>query len=146
MDTIERMPVAEDLFRWSGEGVALVSSRCAGCGTHYFPKCVSCRNPLCEDKSVEEALIGRRGRLHSYTVQAYRPPALFRMEPFEPYTIGLVELDEGLRVLGILTGCEPDDIRIGMAVELTVRTLHTDAKGRPVVTYAYTPTTERSLS
>ena len=53
----------------------------AGCGTHYFPKSLSCRNPQCDVKTVEEALLGRTGQLYSYTVQAYRPPALFRMEP-----------------------------------------------------------------
>ncbi|MDX6298707.1 MAG: uncharacterized protein QOI51_2564 [Nocardioidaceae bacterium] len=79
-----QLPVAEDLFRWSGGGAALVGSRCRGCGSHYFPKCLSCRNPDCTDKAVDEVLLGRRGVLRSYAVQAYRPPALFRMEPSRP--------------------------------------------------------------
>jgi uncharacterized OB-fold protein len=144
--TIEHVPVAEPLFRWSDDGVFLVGSRCAGCGTHYFPKCLSCRNPGCDEKSVEEVSFGSSGRLYSYTVQSYRPPPLFAMEPFEPYAIGLVELPEGLRVLGMLTGGELDDIRIGMPVELTVRTLRTDEAGREIVTYAYAPSSEEARS
>ena len=133
------VPVVEGLFRVSAGGVALVGTRCTGCGTHYFPTSLSCRNPQCEAKTVEEALLGRRGRLFSYTVQAYRPPALFRMEPWAPYAIGLVELPEGLRVMGMLTGCEPDDLRIGMALELVVEPLYRDEAGRDVLTYKFAP-------
>jgi hypothetical protein len=142
MKSVEQLPVAKDLFRWSEDGVALVGSRCTGCGSRYFPKSLSCRNPACEDKAVEETLMGRHGRLHSYTVQGYQPPALFRMEPFEPYAIGLVELPEGLRVLGMLTGCELSEIQIGMPVELTVEALYTDESGREVLTYKYAPSQE----
>jgi hypothetical protein len=144
--TAEQRPVAQDLFRWSADGAALVGSRCSGCGSHYFPMSVSCRNPACADKTVEEALIGRRGRLYSYTVQCYRPPALFGMEPFEPYAIGLVELPEGLRVLGMLTGCELAEIRIGMPVQLRVERLYTDEAGPEVLTYKYAPGPEEETS
>lgn len=146
MQTIKQVPVADDLFQWSGGGVALIGTRCSGCGTHYFPKCLSCRNPLCEKKTVEEALIGRQGRLCSYTVQTYRPPALFRMEPWAPYAIGLVELPEGLRVMGMLTGCDLDDIKIDTPMKLTVEALYTDEFGRDVLTYKYAPSREGELS
>ena len=139
MTTTDRVPVADGLFRWTDDDAALVGSRCAGCGAHYFPTSLSCRNPTCDDKSVAEVLLGRHGTVYSYTVQVYRPPALFRMEPFAPYAIGLVELAEGLRVMGKLTGCAPEEIRIGMPVALTVEALYTDEGGREVLTYAYAP-------
>ena len=86
--------------------------------------------------------MGRRGRLYSYTVQAYRPPALFRMDDWAPYAIGLIELPEGLRVLGMLTGCELSDIHIDMPLELVIETLYRDENGRAVATYKYSPTTQ----
>jgi uncharacterized OB-fold protein len=132
--------VADGLFTTDAVGPALVGTRCTGCGTHYFPKSLSCRNPDCATKVVEDVLLGRSGRLYSYTVQAYRPPALFRMEPWAPYVIGLVELPEGLRVLGMLTGCEPDQVRIDMDLELVLEPLHRDESGRDVLTYKYAPT------
>lgn len=132
-------PVAEGLFRRTPEGPALVASRCTGCGTHYFPTSLSCRNPGCSAKQVEEAEIGRTGRLYSYTVQAYRPPALFRMDDWAPYALGLVELPEGLRVLAMLTGCAHDEIAVDMPLELVVETLYTDDDGREVATYKYAP-------
>lgn len=146
MDVTQQVPVAEDLFRADTEGPALVGTRCTGCGTHYFPKSLSCRNPDCDAKTVEEVLLGRRGRLYSYTVQAYRPPALFRGDPWAPYAIGLVDLPEGLRVMGMLTGCEPEEIRIEMPVELLVEPLYRDEAGREVLTYKYAPSAEGAAS
>jgi uncharacterized OB-fold protein len=107
---------------------------------------LSCRNPKCEAKEIEDALLGRRGTLYSYTVQGYRPPPLFGMEPWAPYAIGLVEIPEGLRVMGILTGCDLDEIRIGMPVKLVVKPLYTDASGRAVLTYKFAPLLEEEAS
>ncbi len=139
MASTQQVPVAQDLFRDADDGAALVGTRCTGCGTHYFPKSLSCRNPACEAKAVEEVLLGRRGRLYSYTVQAYRPPALFRGEPWAPYAIGLVELPEGLRVMGMLTCIAQDDLRIDLPAELVVEPLYRDDAGRDVLTYKYAP-------
>jgi uncharacterized OB-fold protein len=50
-----------------------------------------------------------------------------------------VELTNGLRVMGMLTGCALDDIRIDMPVELTVEALYRDETGREVMTYKFKP-------
>lgn len=139
MNPPRQIPVAEDLFRWAGHEPALLGSRCAGCGAHYFPKALSCRNPSCEDKRLEQALLGRTGRLWSWTVQAYRPPALFRMDDWQPYAIGLVEIPEGLRILGMLTGCALDELHVDMPVELVTEPLYRDEEGTEVLTYKYAP-------
>ena len=139
MQTTIQMPVAENLFQGKGASARLIGTRCMSCGTHYFPKSLSCRNPQCRDKKVEDALFGRYGTLYSFTLQKYRPPALFRMDDWAPYTIGLVELPEGIRVMGMLTGCRNDEVHIGMQLELTVETLYRDEEGREVLTYKYMP-------
>jgi len=61
------------------------------------------------------------------------------MEPFEPYGIGLIELPEGIRVMGMLTGCELDDIKIGMDVELVIEKLYQNEQGDDVVTFKFKP-------
>ena len=139
MKTIEQIPVAEDLFRWSTGVAELIGSRCNGCGTYYFPKCLSCRNPGCTRKQVEEIPLSRQGNLHSYTIQGYRPPPLFKMDAWTPYALGLVELPEGLRVMGMLSGFTLDDIRIDTAVEVTLEPLYLDESGREVLTYKFRP-------
>jgi uncharacterized OB-fold protein len=135
--------VAADLFTLdeatTGAGTALLGSRCTGCGTHYFPRAVSCRNPECTAKELEPAELGRTGTLYSWTVQNYQPPALFRVDDWKPYAIGVVELPEGLRVLAMLTGAPPGEIPIGAELTLTNLPLYRDGDGQPVVTYAYAP-------
>ncbi len=133
-------PVAADLLHVDGDDVALLGSRCEGCGTRYFPRAVSCRNPDCEDKVLADVELGRTGELYSWTVQHYRPPALFQVDDWQPSAVGVVELPEGLRVLAMLTGANPGEIPIGTPMRLTTAVLYTDdATGRPVITYAYAP-------
>ena len=131
--------VAEDLFRIDEVGTALLGSRCAGCDTTYFPQAVSCRNPECERKELEVTTLGRTGTLFSWTVQHYQPPALYRVDDWQPYAVGLVELPEGLRVLAMLTGAPPGEIPIGEPLTLTTVPLYRDDEGRDVLTYAYAP-------
>ncbi len=146
MRTDELVPVAAGLFEGTGSAARLIGTRCASCGTHYFPKTLSCRNPQCLEKATQDVLLSREGTLYSYTVQHYQPPALFRMADWVPYAIGSVELPEGLRVMGMLTGCEPASLTIGMAVELTVETLYRDVQGREVQTYKFQPRTAQELA
>ena len=144
MDLAEAIPVAQGLFQGEGPAARLIGTRCASCGSHYFPKSLSCRNPACRDKQIGAVLLSPRGTLYSYTVQSYRPPPLFRMEPWAPYALGLVELPEGLRVMGMLSGCALTDIHIGMAVELTVEPLYRNEQGQDVMTYKFKPAADGS--
>ena len=136
---VQQIPVAQELFSWTDEAAALIGSRCSGCNTYYFPQSLSCRNPSCVAKQLERTEFGTSGRLFSYTVQSYRPPALFRADDWAPYAIGLVELPEGIRVLAMLAGCAPDELRIDMPLALAVRPLYRDASGAEVMTYTYEP-------
>lgn len=146
MRTDELVPVAAGLFEGTGNSARLIGTHCTSCGSHYFPKTLSCRNPQCLEKATQDVLLSREGTLYSYTVQHYQPPALFRMADWVPYAIGSVELPEGLRVMGMLTGCEPASLTIGMAVELTVETLYRDVQGREVQTYKFQPRTAQELA
>jgi len=139
MHTDELLPVAAGLFEGTGSAARLIGTRCTSCGSHYFPKSLSCRNPQCLEKAIQDVRLSREGTLYSYTVQHYQPPALFRMADWAPYAIGSVELPEGLRVMGMLTGCDPTSLQIGMALELTVETLYRDAQGQAVQTYKFQP-------
>ena len=141
--TAERMvatvPVAEGLFVLDNGTPSLIGSRCRGCGTVYFPQALSCRNPHCRTKLLERALLPNTGTLFSYTIQRYQPPPLFRMDDWAPYSIGLVDLGDGVQVMGMLTGMAHEDIRIGMALRLVIEPLFTDAVRGSVTTYKFAP-------
>jgi uncharacterized OB-fold protein len=133
------VPVAEGLFELRPEGPRLIGSRCASCDTLYFPVAQSCRNPACAEKRIEPALLPASGTLLSYTIQRYQPPPLFRIDNWQPYAIGLVDLGAGVEVMGMLSGLALDAIRIGMPLRLIVETLYTDPERGDVATYKFAP-------
>ena len=135
----KRVPVVDELFVWSDDGVNLVGSRCLSCNSYYFPKTLTCKNPYCKEKNVDNVLLSRHGKLYSYTIQEYTPPPPFKMEPLVPFAVGLVELPEKIRVMGMLAGIKFEDIRIGMDVELTIEKLYENQNGEEVVTYKFKP-------
>ena len=52
MRTDELVPVAAGLFEGTGNSARLIGTRCTSCGSHYFPKTLSCRNPQCQEKAT----------------------------------------------------------------------------------------------
>ncbi len=64
-----------------------------------------------------------KGKLYSYTV-TYVPVAGF--EDKTPYVVGLVELDEGVRIMGNMPNVKPDQVKIGMPVKVGFEKLSDD--------------------
>ena len=118
----------EGWFTLDPENPALLGTRCRACGTWFFPREErSCRNPACGATDLDEVPLSRRGRVWSYTVNHYAPPAPYvAADPFEPYGIAAVELDEEkLVVLGQFAG-DAGELRVGLPVELVLDTLFDD--------------------
>jgi uncharacterized OB-fold protein len=107
---------------------ALIGSRCADCGTFFFPKqSTFCRNPACRGTTLEEVALSRRGTVWSYTTNYYQPPPPYMApDPFVPYSVAAVELaEEKLVVLGQVAG-DAGELRVGAEVELVIDTLFED--------------------
>lgn len=56
-----------------------------------------------------------RGTVHTFTVVRQMGMRPFRDEL--PYVVAMVELQEGPMMMGNVTGCDPDTVRIDMPVE-----------------------------
>lgn len=82
----------------------------------------------------------REGTLWSYTIQRYRPksPPYAGPEAFKPWPIAYVELAGEAIVEARLANVEPEDIRIGMPLELTLVTLD-PAAAEPLLVHAFQP-------
>jgi uncharacterized OB-fold protein/acyl dehydratase len=97
------------------EGVrrhTLLVQRCTGCGTLRHPWLPGCTACGCPDWDTVEA--SGEGRVHSYVVVHHPPFPAF--DP--PYAVGLVELAEGVRMIGNVVGVPYDKVRIGLPVRL----------------------------
>ena len=104
----------ENRFFWtSGEDGRLRFLRCQSCGYYLHPPLPRC--PSCGSRSVEPEAVSGRGVVWSYTVNHHSWDG-----GTEPYAIGLVELAEqpGLRLTTNIVGIDPDDVRIGLPVEV----------------------------
>jgi len=92
----------------------LLIQRCKDCGTYrHYPRPMC---PNCGSWNVEWIKVSGEGKVYTYIV-AHRPfhPAFFGDVP---YAVVIVELEEGVRMVSNLVDCKPQDIYIGMPVEV----------------------------
>ena len=89
----------------------LTLQRCESCGQRPFPPRAHCS--ACGAASLSWAPVSGRGTVHSYTV-LHHP--LIPGYDF-PLPVGLIDLEEGTRLVANVVGCKPEEIHIGMKVE-----------------------------
>jgi len=132
-----RTPAVEGWFRMDPDDPRLLGTRCTSCKTYFFPKETAyCRNPICAGTEFEEVPLSRRGKLWSFTNNCYPPPAPYvAADPFEPYAVAAVELEEEkMVVLGqVVPGVGVDQLKAGMEMELVLGKLFEDEDNEYVV-------------
>jgi uncharacterized protein len=139
-NSTKKVPIVDGVLSLTDKGPRLIGSKCTSCGTYFFPKSSYCNNAYCSKGEIKEVTFGTRGKVYSYTIQYYAPPAPYKWEgEFKPYAIGYIDLPEGIRVLGQLTGCKLEDVKIGMDVELVAEKQFSDAEGNEYITWKYKP-------
>jgi uncharacterized protein len=141
---LTQVAFAADVFTWPADEPRLIGGRCAACSAVTFPKQPSCAR--CGSPEVDEHLLPRRGTLWTFTTQEFLPKEPYAggetMETFRPYGVGLVQLDDEVKVEGRLTEADPERLRIGMEVELVIVPFRVDDDGTEVMTFAFAPVTE----
>ena len=121
--------------------VRLLGSKCKKCGEVAFGLTRSC--PNCTSEEVEVIPLSKQGVLWTYTIIRNRPPGDYKGpdDPFVPFGEGLVELQEGIRVLSPLE-IDIDKIRIGIKLELKVYKLYQNSEGNDVIAFTFKPIKE----
>jgi uncharacterized protein len=126
---VHQIPAVDGWFT-TDAAPRLIGSRCTACGTKFFPRRdLACADPACGGTDLEDVELSRTGTLWSYTDNRYQPPPPYvSSDPFEPYRIAAVELDEEkIVVLGqVPADVDPDSLRVGLPMELVVDTLFED--------------------
>jgi uncharacterized OB-fold protein len=100
-------------FFWAGLNERrLLIRRCARCAHLHHPPGPMC--PRCHSFEWTAQPVSGRGVLHSYVIvhQPQLPGFTY------PLPVALVELEEGVRLLGDLRGLTPSAVYIGMPVEV----------------------------
>ena len=100
-------------FFWDGlRDHELRIQRCTACGMLRHPPRPMC--PSCNSLAWDHLVASGRGTVHSFVMP--RHPAMPFMEP--DYVVALIELEEGTRVLSNLCEVAPDQVSIGLPVEV----------------------------
>lgn len=102
-------------FFWTmGADGRLRFQQCAACGYYIHPPTSYC--PQCGGRDTAPAAVSGRATLYSFTVNH---------QPWDgddaPYVVAIVELAEqdGLRLMTNIVDVEPDEVYIGMPLEVT---------------------------
>lgn len=91
----------------------LMGVKCERCGKILLPPRQLC--PICLSTNLKWIQLKGKGKLLTYTT-IYVAPEKF--QHMAPYTFGIVELEEGVRLPGIIQGVKAEDIKIGMSLEV----------------------------
>ena len=106
------------LWREKNNILALYGTKCKVCGTPQYPGnrvCIVCH---AKDNFEEYRFSDKKGKLFTFSVDHLQPT----LNP--PGVNGVIDFDEGGRLICELTDCEPADVEVGIPVEMTFRKLY----------------------
>ena len=102
------VPTPETAHFWEGARKGeLLLQQCNFCEHTYFPPRPFC--PSCGTGEVRIVKASGKGRIHTLIISNFRSPGFT-----PPYSIAVVQLDEGPRMLTNIVGCPQDSASIQM--------------------------------
>lgn len=114
-DRPKPMMVPEADFFWEGARVGeLRIQRCNACEKAYFPPRPFC--PACGSRDVSVVKASGRATLYSFIINHMPAPGYEN-----PFSVGVVTLEEGPRMMCNIVDCEqtPEAIKVDMPLEVT---------------------------
>jgi len=109
------VPTEDTAYFWERcRARELVLQRCVACGrVQFYPRAL-CTG--CLSDRLEWIPASGRGEVHSFTTVFRAPTQAFQDQA--PYVVAVIELKEGVRLISQVVGCAPDQLAIGMPVEV----------------------------
>jgi uncharacterized protein len=104
-------PISREYWAALGSGRLLVQ-HCPDCGHSQFYPRAMCAG--CGGEPVWHEVSGR-GTVYTFTVIRQNGVPAFRNDV--PYVVAMIELEDGVRLMGNITGCPVDEVRVGMEVQ-----------------------------
>ncbi|MEM2104497.1 MAG: Zn-ribbon domain-containing OB-fold protein [Candidatus Bathyarchaeia archaeon] len=91
----------------------LIGGKCRKCGKVHLPPRPLCDN--CLSTEFEWVELPRKGQLLTYTVIHVAPT---QFQSVAPYAVGIVQLEQGVKIPGMIKGITPDKIKVGMFLQM----------------------------
>jgi len=91
----------------------LMAAKCNECGSVLLPPKPMCTK--CFSTNLKWIELEGAGKLLTYTVIHIAPE---QFQSITPYSVGIVELQNGLRLPGMIRDVDPKEIRVGMDLKI----------------------------
>jgi uncharacterized OB-fold protein len=116
---VHKVPVLKTRLFWDGlkEG-KVYATKCRKCGKVYYPPQGDCAP--CLSSNMEWVELNSDAVLETYTHALQRPAGF---DQYEPYIIAIARTRDGVRVMGWLEGIKPEEVKVGMKLEMSTRKL-----------------------
>jgi hypothetical protein len=125
------MPTPARSWREIPQRYRLEAGKCQNCGFISFPPRAIC--PACKARKFETITLADKGKILTYTIIRVPP------QPFvdqAPYAVGIVELDDGVKLTGQIVDFDFEQLKIGRRVKIEFRKIFQDGEAG-VIYYGY---------
>ena len=109
------------IWRERRERYLAIGTKCLDCNKISFPFVNYC--PECSSENTSEHKLTDTGKIVFFTQVTL---AAKEMISYSPYTVGIIELDDGIRLTGQIVDCKYEDLKEDMKVRMIFRILSTD--------------------
>ena len=116
--SLRALPAPDNASRHYWQSAAegrLVVQRCTSCDVYQFYPRALCASCAGETEWVDAS---GRGTLHTFTVIRQNRSEAFAA--LSPYAVGIVELEEGVRMMSNIVECDVEELEVGMALEVLI--------------------------
>lgn len=112
----------------------LMAGKCLKCGKIHLPPRPLCDN--CYSTEFQWVEISGKGKLLTYSVIHVAPP---QFQSLTPYTVGIIELEGGLKIPGMIQNLKQEQLKIGMPLTVDFGTCSTSQQWPQWNRYCFKP-------
>jgi len=98
----------------------LMAGKCTRCGKIHLPPRPLCDN--CFSQQFEWTEVSGKGKLLTFSVIHIAPP---QFQDLAPYAVGIIQLENGAKIPGMITNAAQEQLRIGMPLTIDFGTCNT---------------------
>jgi uncharacterized OB-fold protein len=125
----------EQFYKFILQG-KLMAGKCKRCGKIHLPPRPLCDN--CFSQEFEWVEVSGKGHLLTYTIIHVAPP---QFQAMAPYAVGILQLENGLKIPGKISGITSDQLKIGLALTIDFERCNTAQPWPQWSRYCFKPST-----
>lgn len=107
------------------------AAQCSKCSKTYFPPRKVCSG--CQGREFKDVTLAKNGEVETFTIIRVAPSGF---TDDAPYAVGLVKLEDGVKVMTQIVDCDPEKIKVGDKVHLEFRRIRDEGESG-IICYGY---------